>query len=71
MGYQLSYGTKLALDVAFTRQMVCNGLRNWLAMTPRDRELLASHGLLYEQQYDQRFYWGVDNPKQLDDEAIR
>ena len=39
--------------------------------TERDRELLGITWVAdTSNNYDQRFYWGVDNPKQLNDEAI-
>ena len=42
---------------------------NWLRLsTPRDRELAGITWVAdTSNNYDQRFYWGVDNPKQLDD----
>ena len=69
MGYQIG-DRKLPLDVAWTDADGIQRPANWLRLsTERDRELLgitwvvdASGG------YDQRFYWGVDNPKQLNDE---
>jgi hypothetical protein len=72
MGYQLSDGTKLPLDVAFTTPDGVQRPANFLRLsTERDRELL---GITWVDEtsnnYDQRFYWGVDNPKQLNDEAI-
>jgi hypothetical protein len=73
MGYQLSDGTKLPLDVAWTNPDT--GVQhpaNWLRLsTERDRELLGITWVAEtSNNYDQRFYWGVDNPKQLNDEAI-
>ena len=69
MGYQIG-DRKLPLDVAWTDADGIQRPANWLRLsTERDRELLgitwvvdASGG------YDQRFYWGVGNPKQLNDE---
>jgi hypothetical protein len=71
MGYQLSDGTKLPLDVAWTNPDT--GVQhpaNWLRLsTERDRELLSITWVAdTSNNYDQRFYWGVDNPKQLNDE---
>lgn len=72
MGYQLSDGTKLALDVAFSTPDGVQRPANWLRLsTPRDRELAGITWVAdVSNNYDQRFYWGVDNPKQLNDEAI-
>ena len=68
MPYKLG-SQRLALDVAWThtdgRQFPANFLR---LSTQAERDAL---GLLWEEptatNYDQRFYWGVDNPKQLND----
>jgi hypothetical protein len=72
MGYQLN-GKALPLDVAWTNPDT--GVQhpaNWLRLsTERDRELLGITWVAdATNNYDQRFYWGVDNPKQLNDEAI-
>ena len=69
MGYQLADGTKLALDVAFSTPDGVQRPANWLRLsTPRDRELAGITWVAdTSNNYDQRFYWGVDNPKQLDD----
>ena len=68
MGYQLADGTKLALDVAFSTPDGVQRPANWLRLsTPRDRELAGITEVAEPAWYDQRFYWGVDNPKQLDD----
>jgi hypothetical protein len=71
MGYQLANGTRLPLDVAWTNPDT--GVQhpaNWLRLsTERDRELLGITWVAEtSNHYDQRFYWGVDNPKQLNDE---
>ena len=70
MGYQLADGTKLALDVAFSTPDGVQRPANWLRLsTPRDRELAGITWVAdTSNNYDQRFYWGVDNPKQLNDE---
>ena len=72
MGYQLADGTKLPLDVAWTDPDGIQRPANWLRLsTERDRELLGITWVAdTSNNYDQRFYWGVDNPKQLNDEAI-
>ena len=69
MGYQLN-GKALPLDVAWTDPDGIARPANWLRLsTERDRELL---GITWADEavavYDQRFYWGVDNPKPLDDQ---
>ena len=69
MGYQLADGTKLPLDVAWTDPNGIQRPANFLRLsTERDRELLGITWVAEtSNNYDQRFYWGVDNPKQLDD----
>ena len=68
MGYQLN-GKALPLDVAFTTPDGVQRPANFLRLsTERDRELLGITWVAdTSNSYDQRFYWGVDNPKQLDD----
>ena len=68
MGYQLN-GKALPLDVAFTTPDGVQRPANFLRLsTERDRELLGITWVAdTSASYDQRFYWGVDNPKQLDD----
>lgn len=77
MGYQLSDGTKLPLDVAWTDADGIQRPANWLRLsTERDRELLGITWVAETANTaDQRFYWGRDGmgnllPKQLNDEAI-
>lgn len=71
MGYQLANGTRLPLDVAWTNpdtgvQHPANFLR---LSTERDRELLGITWVAEtSNNYDARFYWGVDNPKPLNDQ---
>jgi len=71
MGYQIG-DRKLPLDVAWTDADGIQRPANWLRLsTERDRELLGITWVAdVSGNYDQRFYWGVDNPKQLNDEAI-
>ena len=71
MGYQLN-GKALPLDIAFTTPDGVQRPANFLRLsTERDRELLGITWVAdTSNNYDQRFYWGVDNPKQLNDEAI-
>ena len=72
MGYQLSDGTKLPLDVAFTTPDGVQRPANFLRLsTERDRELLGITWVAdTSNSYDQRFYWNSSTPKQLNDEAI-
>jgi hypothetical protein len=72
MGYLLPDGTKLPLDVAWTDPDGVQRPANWLRLsTTRDRELLGiTWAADMSASYDQRFYWGEDIPKQLNDEAI-
>ena len=69
MGYQIG-DRKLPLDVAWTDADGIQRPANWLRLsTERDRELLGITWVAdTSNSYDQRFYWGVDNPKQLNDE---
>ena len=71
MGYQIG-DRKLPLDVAWTDAGGVQCPADWLRLsTERDRELLGITWVAdTSNNYDQRFYWGVDNPKQLNDEAI-
>ena len=69
MPYKLD-GKVLQLDRAFTDSTGVQHPANWLRLsTQRDRELL---GITWEAptdlNFDQRFYWGPSNPKQLNDE---
>jgi|TARA_R100000482_G_scaffold66359_1_gene24749 hypothetical protein len=64
-------GKTLQYDRAFTH----NGISypaNWLRLTTLEEK--QAIGIVEvadtSQSWDQRFYWGVDNPKQLNDEAI-
>ena len=69
MGYQIG-DRKLPLDVAWTDADGIQRPANWLRLsTERDRELLGITWVVdASSNFDQRFYWGVDNPKQLNDE---
>ena len=68
MPYQIG-DRKLPLGVPWTDQNGIQRPANWLKLsTERDRELLGITWVAEtSNRYDQRFYWGVDNPKQLDD----
>lgn len=56
----------LALDTAFTH----NGIQypaNWLRLaTQQERAAIGITEVADPEPYDDRFYWGVDNPKDLD-----
>ena len=74
MGYQLSDGTKLPLDVAWTDPDGIQRPANFLRLsTERDRELLGITWVTETNQvWDEKFYWGYDSdnnliPKELDD----
>ena len=69
MPYKLD-GKVLQLDRAFTDSTGVQHTANCLSLsTERDRELL---GITWEAEivpvWDQKFYWGPDNPKQLNDQ---
>lgn len=57
----------LAIDVAFTH----NGIQypaNWLRLTTlEEKEAIGITEVADPAPYDSRFYWGVDNPKLLND----
>lgn len=57
----------LALDVPFT----CNNISypaNWLRLaSPEERADIGITEVADPESYDDRFYWGVGNPKQLED----
>ena len=60
----------LALDTAFTH----NGISypaNWLRLaSPQQRAAIGITEVDDPATWDDRFYWGVDIPKQLEDETI-
>jgi|TARA_R100000482_G_C5070733_1_gene121421 hypothetical protein len=65
-------GKRLNLDVPFTAGDVTYPA-NWLRLsTPEQREALeiTERPDIIEPYYDRRFYWGVDNPKVLEDTAV-
>jgi len=69
MGYYIG-DRAIALDVPFTDPNGVQRPANWLRnSSARDRESL---GIVWQQPtdagYDQRFFWGVGNPKQLNDQ---
>ena len=63
-------GKTLQYDRAFTN----NGISypaNWLRLTTLEEKQAIGISEVADdtQSWDQRFYWGVDNPKQLDDKT--
>ena len=66
MGYQIG-DRKLPLDVAFDHNEI-QYPANWLRLSTAEQrdELGITWVADTSQNYDQRFYWGVDNPKDLD-----
>ena len=71
MGYQIG-DRKLPEGVAWTDAEGIQRPANWLKLsTERDRELLGITWVAdASENFDRRFYWGVGNPMQLNDEAI-
>ena len=56
----------LQIDTAFSHNGV-NYPQNWLRLaTPQDRAAIGITEAPAPAWYDDRFYWGVDNPKDLD-----
>ena len=60
--FQLN-GNPISID----SEQVINGIRYPHLRDPALREQLGVVEVADPEQYDQRFYWGVGNPKQLDD----
>lgn len=57
----------LGLDTAFTHGGISYPA-NWLRLaSPEERAAIGITEVADTASYDDRFYWGVDNPKQLDD----
>jgi hypothetical protein len=60
----------LALDVPFTHGGISYPA-NWLRLaSSEERAAIGITEVTDPESYDDRFYWGVDNPKQLEDEII-
>lgn len=58
----------LGLDTAFTTEDGTQYPANWLRLaSPEERAAIGITEVADEQTYDDRFYWGVNNPKQLED----
>jgi hypothetical protein len=56
-------GTPISIDNPYTTE---DGVTYPHLRDPSVRDLLGIVEVADPQQYDQRFYWGVDNPKDLD-----
>ena len=63
--FQLN-GNPISID----SEQVINGTRYPNLRDPALREQLGIVEVADPEQYDQRFYWGVGNPKQLNDEEV-
>lgn len=58
-------GTPISADVAFTHNDI-QYPANWIRLaTPEERAAIGIEEVPDPAWYDQRFYWGVDNPKDL------
>ena len=70
MGYKLN-GSPLPIDVAFTDSDGASYPASWLRnSTEEQRAAVPTGGITWEADppwYDQRFYWGVDKPKNIAD----
>ena len=70
MGYRLN-GLPLPLDVAFKDSNGASYPANWLRNSSQsERDAVPTGGITWVADrpwYDQRFYWGVDKPKSIDD----
>jgi hypothetical protein len=62
--FQLN-GSPISID----NEITINGVRYPHLRDPALREQLGIVEVADDPWYDQRFYWGVDNPKQLDDKT--
>ena len=59
-------GNPLQLDVPFTHDEI-QYPANWLRLaSPEDRAAIGITEVAEPERYDDRFYWGVGNPKDLD-----
>ena len=58
----------IGLDTPFTDEAGTQYPSNWLRLaTPEQRAAIGITEVADPEPYDDRFYWGVDNPKQLED----
>jgi hypothetical protein len=70
MAFKLD-GQTLPVDVAFTSNGI-NYPANWLRLTTLDeKKTIGITEVADEPTYDERFYWGTDNPKLLTDENAK
>jgi len=61
----------IGLDTPFTDEAGTQYPANWLRLaTPEQRAAIGITEVADPEPYDDRFYWGVGNPKQLEDEII-
>ena len=68
MGYYIG-SRALPMDIPWEHNDV-QYPANWLRLSStQDRAMLGISWGVEQQSWDQRFYWGVDNPKQLDDKT--
>ena len=62
-------GKTLQYDRPFTHNQISYPA-NWLRLTTlEEKQAIGITEVADTQYYDQRFYWGIDNPKQLDDKT--
>lgn len=60
----------LALDTAFTHNQI-QYPANWLRLaSPEERAAIGITEVADPEIYDDRFYWGVNNPKKIEDETF-
>lgn len=60
-------GSTLQLDTAFTGADGTQYPANWLRLaTPEERTAIGIAEVADPETYDDRYYWGVGNPKDLD-----
>jgi hypothetical protein len=61
----------IGLDAPFTDEAGTQYPANWLRLaTPEQRAAIGITEVADPEPYDDRFYWGVGNPKQLNDETV-
>jgi len=69
MAFQLN-GQPFNVDTAFTHGDI-QYPANWFRLaSAEDRAAIGITEVPDPEQYDQRFYWGPNNPKQLEDETV-
>ena len=70
MGYKLN-GSPLIIDAPFKDSNGASYPANWLRNSSQsDRDAVPTGGITWEMDppwYDQRFYWGVSNPRPIAD----